>query len=83
MSENSQSAKALARAFSPATTNLKPHERVPAAMAHLVSLPPIWGVVFSAGIIHYFRESSRAVAFQAARRFSCICPSSGSAPRGY
>jgi uncharacterized Tic20 family protein len=64
-SENSRLDDSLARSFWTAEAPLKPAERVPAALAHLLSLPPLWGVLFAAGIAHYYRESSRSVAFQA------------------
>jgi len=63
--DNSHPPENLARAFSLDDGRLKMHERAPAALAHLVSLPPVWGILFASGIIHYYRESSRAVAFQA------------------
>ena len=63
--ENSHPPDALARPFSGEEARLKPHDRAPAALAHLLTLLPLWGVIFAAGVIYYYRESSRAVAFQA------------------
>jgi len=51
--------------FSLADGPLKPPERGPATLAHLVSLLPLWGVVFAGGVSYYYRGNSRAVAFQA------------------
>ncbi len=66
MSRNDSSAsEILARAFSPGAASPNPSERAPAAAAHVLSLLPLWGVVFSAGIIQYYRESSRIITFQA------------------
>lgn len=63
--EHSHAVEPEARDFSSEFGALKAYERAPATLAHLLSLPPLWGVVFAMGIIHYYQESSRKVAFQA------------------
>jgi hypothetical protein len=66
MSRNdSAPSEILARAFSPGAASPNPSERAPAAAAHVLSLLPLWGVVFAAGINHYYKESSRIITFQA------------------
>ncbi len=64
-SEHSSRSDSLASGFSIERGALKPPERSPAALSHLLSLPPLWGVIFASGVLFYYRESSRAVAFQA------------------